>query len=514
MSGTICKCLTALTVILAAGASAAVAQTASPGHAAGKGEISKLPAAPELDWPLPPGVDRKYDAIDGKRMTGYVEELVAIARKTRDAGDKLWGRFAGTPSGEESQAWVIDKFKEIGLDYRVESYPLPTQYVPRDWSVSVSAGGETVALPTAYPYIYFERHMPAPTGTLELDAVWAGLGMESDFHGKDVRGKAVFVYSIPTPSSMIQSAAWMGAAERAQKLGAKALVVVIAIPGNLKNVSHLQGAQFAPELKLPIFTVGLKDGEQVEALNARADGAMKARLNWQVDVVEGMKAANVIGVLPGQTDENIFMLAHTDGYFEGAADNAAGSAALIETAAFFARQPREQRRRTMYFVATPDHHSGAGGAKWVHDNMQPLLAKTAVFLNAEHVAAMQPVMDRPWGAPVPPDLMPSNQLSASWWGVNGSDRLANIIIKSFATYGVPTQIHPGGSAGELRAVQFDAPSFYLHNKNIFYHTDADTTAIVPASGLRTAVQAFATIFDEINKLELSELRPPAPAATR
>src|SRR5262249_46644943 len=88
MSETIGKSFAALAIVLAAGASAAVAQTAGGGHAApaAKGQISKLPAAPELEWPLPPGVDRKYDAIDGKRMKGYVEELAAMARKSRDAG--------------------------------------------------------------------------------------------------------------------------------------------------------------------------------------------------------------------------------------------------------------------------------------------------------------------------------------------------------------------------------------------------------------------------------------------
>ena len=104
--------------------------------------------------------------------------------------------------------------------------------------------------------------MPAPEGDLDLDTVWVGLGMASDFIGKDVRGKAVFVYSVATPSSLIQSAAWMGAAERAQKQGARALIVVLAIPGNLSYVSHLQGAGLSNDLKLPIFTVGLDDGEK------------------------------------------------------------------------------------------------------------------------------------------------------------------------------------------------------------------------------------------------------------
>ena len=52
----------------------------------------------------------------------------------------------------------------------------------------------------------------------------------------------------------------------------------------------------------------------------------------------------------------------------------------------------------MYFVATPDHHGGDHGGEWLHTNMQAVFAKTAVILNAEHVAAMEPVWDRPVGS--------------------------------------------------------------------------------------------------------------------
>jgi len=36
---------------------------------------------------------------------------------------------------------------------------------------------------------------------------------------------------------------------------------------------------------------------------------------------------------------------------------------------------------------------------------------------------------------------------------------------------------------------------------------------VPATGLRTAVQAFAKIFDDVNKVDLKDLQPPPVATT-
>lgn len=264
-----------------------------------------------------------------------------------------------------------------------------------------------------------------------------------------------------------------------------------------------------------MFTVGLDDGEAVESLNAMAasGSALKTHVRWKVETVTGLTAANVIGVLPGQTPESIVMISHLDGYFEGANDNAAGVASMVGVAEYFARRPREQRRRTMYFAGIPDHHTGDAGGRRLHDTWQDVFARTAVILNAEHVALAEPVWDRRWGSNDRPGLIQTNQLGPSWWGVYGSDRLANVIRDNFALFGVPTHIEPGGSSGELRSVQWDAPSFYLHNKGVYYHSSADTADVVPAEGLRTAAQAFAKIFDDINRLDLKELRPPVPPSS-
>jgi hypothetical protein len=371
----------------------------------------------------------------------------------------------------------------------------------------VESDGTSLELTSASPIITFARYMPAPRGNQSMQAVWVGLGMASDFVGKDVRGKAVFIYSIPTPSSHIQSAGWMGALTRAQQAGASAIVVAIAIPGNLSFVSHVRGLSDDP--KVPVFTIGLDDGEAVERLHAAAaqsGRALTARVDWNIERAEGLTAENVVGVLPGQTDESLVLVSHSDGFYEGANDNAAGVASMIGLAEYYAKRPIEQRRRTLYFIATADHHSGDNGGEWVHEHMQSVLAKAAIVANAEHVSVMEPVWDRPWGSSVRPSLIDTNQLGSSWWGVHGSEVLARIVRDSFALFGVPTHVEQGGSAGQLRPVQWDAPSFYLHNKGVFYHADLDTPAIVPASGLRTATQAFARIFDEANKHDLKALR--------
>src|SRR5690606_21532198 len=109
-----------------------------------------------------------------------------------------------------------------------------------------------------------------------------------------------------------------------------------------------------------------------------------------------------------QTSESIVLLSHSDAYFEGANDNAAGVASMIGLAEYYAARPITQRRRTMYFIATADHHGGGNGGEWIHEHMQSELAKAAVVANAEHVSVMEPVWDRPWGSSVRPSLITTN----------------------------------------------------------------------------------------------------------
>jgi hypothetical protein len=479
------------------------AQDASPPQ---RGKLSTVPAK-ALDWPLPAGLDKSYAAVDGHRLHVYLDELAAISEKYRAAGNQWWGRIPGMSSGLEAQDWAKAKFKAIGVPTEVVNIPDP-QDLPKSWDLSVSANGKTLHMDSSDPTIDFPRFAPAMKGDQTMDTVWVGLGQPADYIGKDVKGKAVFIYSIPTPSDLVQSAMWMESVGRAQKAGAAAIIVDIAIPGNMHYVSHMEGGR-VPTIKIPIFTVGDKDGHSVEELIAANNGAaVKTHLTWENAHYPDLKEDIVIGKLEGMTDEKIVMIAHVDGYFDAAIDDGAGTAALLGTAEYFAKMPKEKRRRTMYFISLPDHHGGDYGGDWLHKNLAKLFPNTVVLTNAEHVAVTNPVWDRPWFTNDQPTLVPTNASGPSWWGVYGSDKLAHIVVDDYATFGVPTQIAGAGSAGQLARLQFDAPSFYLHNKGVYYHCDGDTVDKVPESTLKNTVQAFAKIFNDINKLDAKDLLPP------
>src|SRR2546425_13057334 len=98
-------------------------------------------------------------------------------------------------------------------------------------------------------------------------------------------------------------------------------------------------------------------------------GAQGVRLT--VEMKNGLKTASIWGVLPGLTDENIAVMAHTDAFFEGAMDNASGMATMVALAEYYASVPKSKRRRTMTFFTTSAHHSPSGpnaSLRWIHTN--------------------------------------------------------------------------------------------------------------------------------------------------
>ena len=114
-----------------------------------RGKLSTVQAE-LLNWLTPPGVDKSYDVIDGDKLHRYVREQAAISVKYRDAGNQFWGRIAGMPSGTETQNWIKDKFKEIGVPYETVTIPVPAEY-PKSWGVDVSSNGKSIHLKQRVP---------------------------------------------------------------------------------------------------------------------------------------------------------------------------------------------------------------------------------------------------------------------------------------------------------------------------------------------------------------------------
>src|SRR5947209_2071767 len=184
-----------------------------------------------LRWPLPAS-EQAYAALSGRRIKSYIEEITAISRKSRDDGQQYWGRITGTPYDKMTTDWIAAQFRRVGLEQvRIQEFTdLPPQWFPTSWEVVATGGGRTLPLKTAFP-IYHS----AGIETKELEPVWAGLGLPADFIGRDVKGKAVIVYGIPTPGGRSDSALINGSIRRAEQAGAAALFIILGLPGNVAS---------------------------------------------------------------------------------------------------------------------------------------------------------------------------------------------------------------------------------------------------------------------------------------
>lgn len=447
-------------------------------------------------WPYPSG-DAVYADLDGMKIKGYINEVTAISRKSRDDGNQYWGRITGSPYDKMTVDWIAAQFRRIGLETRVQVFPdLPPQWWPTSWEATLAGGGKTVALKTAYP-LY---HSAGTNGSVDLAPVWVGLGTAADFKDRDVRGKAVVAYGFPNPGGRQNTALTFGVVKRADDAGAAALFIILGFPGNVMNVPTAAGT--TDPARMPIFMLGNQDGTAIrQTIEQQQSPTIRVRL--AVEIKTGMQTQSVFGVLPGATDdENIAVMAHTDAFFEGAMDNASGVATMVALAEHYAKIPRSQRRRTMTFFTTSAHHSPSGeraAGPWIHNNMRQMLKKTALLVNCEHTAQVATFL-------VGETLYASNQVSARRWYVGGSQRLKDMVMKDFKDYGMAlySRPEPGRPGGELGIFYQDAPSFHIIDHTV-YHTDMDTLDAVPGPGLEQSAHVFARIIDDVNLVDMSEL---------
>ncbi len=442
------------------------------------------------------------ESVERGGGTSAAGEQAEISRRHRDeVNAQFWGRIIGTWSDAESADWLAARFEAIGLsDVRIQPLALQPQWMPQSWEVSVTAGDRSRRLESAQP---FYRAPGTPAEGLDVDAVYVGLGSEADFAGRDVRGKAVFAYSIP-------GAPAEGAPRRAEERGAAVVFDVHMLPGNMKYQAYPSGTD------LPAFTLGSEDGFAVrDSITEAATGAVpRVRVSLDVEMTPDLHTALVWGTLPGATDETIYVMAHRDGWFDASGDNASGVASMIGLAEYYAAIPQADRRRTLVFLGLDGHHnSGEGstvGGRWLVEHRDELFEKTALVINAEHPSTVQTIVRARYLRR--DEISWANTYMPQQWYAGGPSRpnLQAIAVNAFEEFGVSILLEPNERppAGDLGRVYRFTPGVATSEFFHYFHTDLETPETVPWTGLEATTRAYARIIDEVNELELDDLQRP------
>jgi hypothetical protein len=96
---------------------------------------------------------------------------------------------------------------------------------------------------------------------------------------------------------------------------------------------------------------------------------------------------NIVGVLPGASDQWVIVGTHHDGPWASAVEDASGIALLLAQAAYWARVPQHERPHNLLFVAMAAHMvAGAGSQQFIRDHPD-LLPNIVLAVHLEHAAA-------------------------------------------------------------------------------------------------------------------------------
>ncbi|MEM1057318.1 MAG: M28 family peptidase [Bacteroidota bacterium] len=395
------------------------------------GDAPTSDPAPDLS-PL----DRGLAVLDTVELRAHVAEL---------ASDAYEGRGTGTPGETRTVEYVIRTMREAGLVGGMPdgsfTQPVPLRSIRTTRAEGlgfVPEAGETIALTYGPDLI----GTPDDTReTLRLDSapmMFVGYGITNpgydwdDYEDVDVSGKVLvgFVNDPPATASeptlfqadtLTYNGRWTYKYEEARRRGALAMLLIhttetAGYPFSVLN-SDAYGERYTgvapPEGALALAGWMSEDAARrlAEAsrmsleswfrlAGSRAFEPVDLPVTFSTDMTfaheAGVTGTNVVGKLPGQTEEAIVYTAHhdhlgidreaeargEDGIYNGAIDNASGVAMVLEIAQAFGAMP-EPPRRTVYFVTLSAEESGLLGSSLFADDPPVPLRDMIANLNLD-----------------------------------------------------------------------------------------------------------------------------------
>jgi hypothetical protein len=455
---------------------------------------------------VPAGEAERHGALTGERVRTTVETVIKFATDMRGAGSQMWGRIAGLPSQAAAAQWLAGEFDAIGLtDVKLQGYKGTGDFWwPDKWEARVLAdpayGDQTidVVLTSAMPV---SRSMM--TGPIEAAVISVGDAGEVSTEG--VAGKIAVQHTRPTAGAYSDRTKVRESSQKLIQAGAVAVITWVEQAGNMHVFDFGQCGG-------PCFNVGGADGrfltEAVKAAKDKGAPDVRMRLMLQSRNLTGLAAANVLGLVPGQSEEIIIVNAHLDSWFDGAGDNADGVGVLVALARYFSNQ-QAKPARTLLFVGSGGHHSsGLTGPASVVAMNPDLMKRVKLVVNLEHLAQFHIEAVPVWK--VDPTEEPKN------FGVsNSSPFLVNLVKQAAQRYGFvirPEIVNtvPGdlGGYAPLNVARIQG----IHSGPL-YHTSGDVLGSISSAGLEKAARFYAYVIEQAAKAPAAELNPPTSTAS-
>ncbi|WP_323142143.1 M28 family peptidase [Massilia phyllosphaerae] len=375
---------------------------------------------------------------------GVVQEAPLRAHLATLSSDAFEGRGTGQRGGEltvvylENQALAAGLQPANGSSYRQSVKIAGVKAQPQDSSVALAAGGKPLPLAFAKDWVWAPGDAK-PVHAMDAELVFVGYGIQApeeggwdDYKGLDVKGKLlVMLVNDPAPTAaepnrfngrgLTYYGRWTYKFEEAARHGAAGVLLIHTDASASYGWSVVQNSWTAERFQLAdadlgtgmqgwmteaaarsLFAAAGQDLDKLRTaaedksfkpvvLNARVQGETKA-------AVRTLEQFNVAGIVPGTDpklkDEVVIYSAHwdhlgkqgdsgTDGndnIFNGAVDNASGSAGLLAMAQQAVLHPA--RRSQMFLWVAAEEQGLLGSAAYAARPLWPL-NKTAAALNLD-----------------------------------------------------------------------------------------------------------------------------------
>ena len=323
-------------------------------------------------------------------------------------------------------------------------------------TLSFALDGRTLAMENINDYIGPSSRVTPQVGAKDTDVVFVGYGVVApeygwdDYKGVDVRGKTVVMLVNDPPvtkadgsldetmfkgKAMTYYGRWTYKYEIAAAKGAAACLIVhetgpagypfavlvgsnsrenfeISAPdGNAGHVA-MQG-WLTVDAARKLFTAAGRNYDSEKAAAAKADFkpfSLGAKATFNVaNALRNVASRNVVGLLPGSDpklkNEYIIYTAHWDHLgrdtrlagdqiYNGAADNAAGVAVMLEIAQAMMALPADQRpKRSVLFLSVTAEEKGLLGSRYYATNPLYPLKQTLATINIDGANQFGPTSD-------------------------------------------------------------------------------------------------------------------------
>ena len=359
------------------------------------------------------------------------------------SSDEFLGRGPGHPGEDIAADYIADRFEQYGLDAPNGSYfqAVPMiGYTTGLSSVQLSFEGSGGSLLPTYldDFVLNSGDPEAGVQSGSAEVVFVGYGINApetswdDFAGVDVRGKflLILVNDPPAPSdepdlfggpAMTYYGRWTYKYEEAARQGALGALIVHETEPAGYPWSVVRGGWSGEQFALPpdpagarpagmvgwvtrevaegLLALGGHDYSELKAAAARrgfiaVSTGVTASASLESDVLS-VETKNVVGLLPGseRPDEVVTLTSHYDHFgvgeaidgdsiYNGAYDNASGTALLIEMARVAAAMD-DRPARSVLFIATAAEEQGLLGAQWYVQSPLYPLSQTVAEVNVD-----------------------------------------------------------------------------------------------------------------------------------